>query len=235
MRLEQLWPRYAHQQERRVLRSLGEALEDVEDGRLGPLEIVDDHDGRLACDRGKVLTHRPRELARDVLRADLGKHVLHLPQPEHRRKPLPDRDRVGAVQLGRALVELRQRRVSIVVRGDARVLADDLHYGPIGDAGPVRKNSAAEHPRVSARRDPRQQLAHETRFPDPSVPDEREEMSTALRAYALERLKQQSQFALPPDELRAHCGKAPRLRRDRSSRTHGAKCTDRLRLALGCD
>ena len=49
--VEQLRPRHAQQHDRGLARDVGHVLDQVEEGRLGPLEVVQDHDERAVAAR----------------------------------------------------------------------------------------------------------------------------------------------------------------------------------------
>ena len=64
-RVEQLGPRHGHEQDRRVARPVGNVLDEIEQRRLGPVEVVEDDDERLLAARApRAGDAQPRSLPR---------------------------------------------------------------------------------------------------------------------------------------------------------------------------
>ena len=235
MELQELGAGDADEEQRRFLRTFRETFDDVEDRRLGPLEIVHDDDCRSAGDSGEVLPGAPSDLPSELRRDHLGQCLLRGPQAEHRRKPRADRHRAGTVRAEERAgprLKLRDRLFPIVLAGDTRVLAHDLHERPIGDAGAIREAPATENVRAVGARDPREGLAHQTRLADPGIADDGEEVRPPLVAHPLERFEQHPELTLPADELRAHRGQTAGLLRDEAARPDRPECLDRIGLSL---
>jgi len=63
--VEQLRPRDAQEQDRRVTREIGDVLDQLEERRLAPMDVVEhDHERRRERDRLQQLAKRPRRLGR---------------------------------------------------------------------------------------------------------------------------------------------------------------------------
>src|SRR6478735_12333248 len=52
--LRQLRPRRAHDEQRNVRRQRRDVLEQIEQGRLGPMDVIDHYDKRTAGQRGRL-------------------------------------------------------------------------------------------------------------------------------------------------------------------------------------
>jgi hypothetical protein len=120
--VEQLGPREAQQHERRVAREVGDVLDEREQRRLGPLEVVEDHEQRLRA-RGvlegaaggpeRLLARRLRQHGVGVCtRGD--EQLVHRPQGVALRPAATDRDR--GVDALRELV--RQARLADTRRAE---------------------------------------------------------------------------------------------------------------------
>ena len=61
--VEQLGAGHDQQQQRRVARPVGHVLDEIDEGRLGPLQVIDEQDHRPAAGEGlEDLAHRPEGL-----------------------------------------------------------------------------------------------------------------------------------------------------------------------------
>jgi hypothetical protein len=121
-RVEQVRPCEAEQQHRRVVRPAGEVLQQVEQRRLRPVDVFDEHDERTL----------PREL---------------LEQPAHRPEGLTSGRRVRADRTEHA----RRDELCVVGVAEALAHAllapehaDHLHERPEGDAFPVCEAAAGQ-------------------------------------------------------------------------------------------
>ena len=233
--LQELGPGDAEKEQRRILGALGETLDDLEDRRLGPLEIVDDDHGGRPRDGGQVLSGAPADLPAELRRHDFGHRVLRPHQAEHRREAGANGRSLGTEHRTDARVELPKRAIAIVRGGDARVLSHDLHERPIGDPGAVGQAAAAQYVCAVRTGDAGERLSDEPRLADARVAHDREDVSPAVVADALERFKEHPQLALPADELRAHRRQAAGLLGDRAAGPLRAERSDRVGLALGDD
>ena len=140
--VEQLRPREAEDQQRRVLDALGEVLDQLEQRLLGPVDVLEDEDERLRVgELGGPLARRPG----DLLLAALG-----LDRLEHADG---EREQVGDRVVAALGAQLRDRLLDrVVVRDPGRDL-DHLGERPVGDALAVGKRAAGEDARaLDARR-----------------------------------------------------------------------------------
>jgi len=134
--LEQIRAGGAKQEERRSGRRGGDVLNQVEEGVLRPVDVLEDDDERL-----------PRRLDFE----ELARTPEHLVQ---REVGLGQTDRGGdsgddVLAAGpRELRELGANVLRRVLIADSPGLADDLHERPEGDATAVGKTAAANHPCV---------------------------------------------------------------------------------------
>ena len=148
-RLHQLGSRQEEQHDRYAANPVGEVLEQVEERRRRPLDVVEDHEERPSLgERLEELPNRPKRLV--DARGCRGK-------PEEAAEPVADERRVGRtleekVQLSSGLA----RRIGIA---DARGTLQQLRDRPEGDPLPVRQAAPADDGRALA--DRRDQLAGE--------------------------------------------------------------------------
>ena len=143
-------------------------LDEIEQGRLGPVDVLEEEDERLHVgDPLHDLACRPR----DLLRAALAVERLHEPcgEPEH----------VGDGLLGAALAELLERFLERVVVGDAGRRLDHLAERPVGDALAVRQRAAHEDARAL---DAVEELASEPALPHTGLAVDREQVRAAVPA-----------------------------------------------------
>ena len=179
-RLEQLAPSQAHKQDRSA-GPLAEVLDEVEERRLGPMDVVENDDQRpLAGDDLQQAAYRPEGFA-------CGGRSLGDPD-DFRDAP---RDLLGVV----LAAELRAKRGQRYVRHG---LAHDLGDRQIGRAGAVRHAAADEHGCFFA--DRHDELARETRLADPRLAHDRDDRARLLLPRALERIAQLPQLSLASDE-----------------------------------
>jgi len=167
--LEHRGPRGADHQDRGVGCRLEHVLEQVEQGLLGPLDVLDaHHEGTLA--RGDL-----EQAARGPER--LFHRELPVAEPHHRGQALCD----ATVACG-LRKELLRRGFGTVRLVDPGELPCDLDERPEGDAAPVGKASTGHEPRVGAPLD----LGDQPRLADSRLREERHEPRPALAHDQLE-------------------------------------------------
>ncbi len=197
--LQQLGPGQAQQQDRRLPGPVGDMLDQVQQGRLGPVHVIEPDDQRtLLGERGQKRADRPEAL----LRTDLGSaQADQRRQPVHHGGGVAD-DVVDPVQqlaqaapaLGRALV-----------RGHAGRLADHLHQRPVGDALAVGQAASGEHRRP--RRHRLTELPDHPGFSDAGGTEQGEQVAGAFLDHLFEDVAQATAFPVPADH---RCGEAVR-------------------------
>ena len=115
MAVEELGPRRAEQQDRRVARLLGQVLDERQERRLGPLQVVeDDHERAALRDPLEELAHRP------------GGHLAGAGAAAAETERVEDQlaDQVGLVLAGQELGDRSARRL----RGGRLLAAQDLAH-----------------------------------------------------------------------------------------------------------
>ena len=116
--LEQLGPRHAEEQDRRVAAQVGDVLHQVEEPLLAPVQVVEHADERpLSRDLLEQLAERPGDLVGRGRRIRLAE--------EHSEWPADG-----------------------VVLGDGAELLDDLDHGAVRDPLAVRETAPVQHERV---------------------------------------------------------------------------------------
>ena len=193
--VEQLGSGEAEDQDRRP-HPVGDVLDEVEQWRLGPVDVLEEEDERLDVgDPLHDLACRPR----DLLRAALAFERLHQPccEPENVRHGL----------LGAALAELLERLLERIVVGDARGGLDHLAERPVGDALAVRQRAPHEHARSL---DAVEELAREPALSHAGLAVDREEVRAAVPQAAVERVREELELRLSSDERRARAERTNR-------------------------
>jgi hypothetical protein len=180
---------HAQQQQRRV-NVLGHVLEDIEQDRVGPLEVVDDQHQRLAAAQGL------QEALQGPGRA-LGQ-VGVLAEAEQLGDPLGDE--VALVDIGEQLGQPAPRLLRRVVGGDPGRLPDDLDHRPQGDAVPEGRAAAAQDVGLVA--EAADELVDQARLPDPGRAEDADQVAGPLGGRPFEQLPQQRLLAAPPDHGR---------------------------------
>ena len=166
--LEKLGAGEAEEEDRRVPRPIGDMVDEIEERRLGPMEILEDDDQwTLARERLEQLPHRPEGLLR---------------RPSCRgptdRGVDPRGDRVGLA----VVAEERDERQGRIVCCE---VLDDLAERPERDALAVRKASSGDDPGASCEH--RAQLRRESRLPNPRRSEDREEVIRLVLDRPVER------------------------------------------------
>ena len=179
--LEKLRARHAEEQERGVARPVGEVLDQVEEGRLGPVDVVEHHG------------HRP--VAREVLEelADAPERLLGRDGLAPREEAGDQRhDPVGIVGAGRDPRELRAGDADVVGSLHAGRLLHHLGQRVERDALPVGQAPAPEEDRRGRR--PDEELLDQARLPDAGGPEEREQVRGALGHHPLQGALEHLEF-----------------------------------------
>ena len=212
MPIEQVGSRKANDQHRRVLRPPAEILDQVDEGRLGPLKVVEADDQRLLARQVlEQAAHRPHRV--------LGRS-RHLPEADRPRQTRRDPPRFRFVLhqlLDRLLRELACRA------------ADEVSERPVRDALPVRQAAAEKHTGLCAR--VRQQLVHQARLPDPGRAEHRHEFARVVANRFLEDLPQPDELILAADHRRIQPTRVGRRSGDnceQSPRVHGLRAALQL-------
>ena len=182
-RVEELWPRHAREQQRRLDDPVGEVLDEIEHRGLCPLHVVDhERDWLPASEPFEESADRPQRL--------LARFTAL--QPEELRELAADA--LGVLVVGDGFDDLREGLVRGLHAVQAGGLLDGLDHWPEGDAVAVRQASSAErrHPFRQALGEGREQ----TRLPDAADPEDREQLARAVRDRPIERIAEQSELAL---------------------------------------
>ena len=147
-RAAQLGPRRAHE-EQRPLRSVGELLEQVEQRRVGPVDVVDHDDERLALGEHRE-QRAPRAVQLDAERRRLEPRELLVAGVEADRERERGGRRSGEIgqQLRGERLDPRDRDLGRVVVGDAGDALQDLGERPVGDALAVGEAAPDQDPRA---------------------------------------------------------------------------------------
>ena len=189
--VEELGPRQAEQQDRRVARELGEVFDEAEERRLRPLQIVeDDHERAAPCQRLEELANGPR---RRFARTGAG-----AAETERLEDQLGDQARLLL-----AVEELCDRGARRLRAGGslaAQDLPHDLGQRPVRDALPVRQAVPVQDGRLCA--ELAGELLHEARLADPGRPQQRQEMAGAVVHDAREDVPERIELVLATDQRR---------------------------------
>ena len=187
--LEQLGPRDAEDQHRGLARPIREVLDQVEERRFRPVDVVEHEDDRaLASEMLEQLADRPERVLR-------GAELSPAEQAgDLARDPIP----IGCA--GEDRVELGPRRRRWVALGDPRSLMHHVREWEEGDPFAVREASSAEEGRLASR--PRLELVDEARLPDACRPHQREEVGGSFGHGALERVLEEGELLRSADHRR---------------------------------
>jgi hypothetical protein len=207
----ELRPREREHEERMGMRPLEQVLDEVEQGRVGPLQVLEDEHDRAPL--GEALEEEPpgRE---EVL--PVGRRVLREPEQmgEARLEPRA---------LARVLDSLLEHRAELgdcflrrVLLGDQRPHSHHLCQRPVGDAVAVRETAAAVPEHLV--QDPVEvllELPREARLADAGDADDRDEVRLTLLRRAVEVFLDQAQLACPAHERRLELARRPSTPADR--------------------
>ena len=187
-RVEELGPGQA-EDEHRCAHAVRDVLDQVEERRLRPVDVLEEQDQRLhVCDAVHHLARGPG----DLLWAPLALEGFHQSgrQPEHVRDSL----------LGAALAQLFERLLERVVVRDAGRSLHHLGERPVRDAFAVGKRSTHEHARSLHAVE---ELSRQAALSDTGLAVDREQMRAAVAEAALERVLEELELVLPADERSA--------------------------------
>ena len=138
--VEQLGPREADDQERRVAHPLGDVLDQLEQRLLGPVDVLEDEHERLRVGQlSRPLAGGPGDLLLAALALDGLEHAGG------------EAEQVGDRLVRAALAELLDRDLERVVVGDARRVLDHLGERPVRDALAVGQRAPGEDRRALER------------------------------------------------------------------------------------
>ena len=190
--VEELRAGEAEDQQRRP-HPVGEVLDEVDQRLLGPVDVLEEEHERLDVrERLHHLSCGPRDLLRAALALERLQH------------PGGEAEHVGDGLLLAALPELREGLLERVVVGDPRGGLDHLRERPVRDAFAVGKAAAGEDARAL---EPVDELAREPALPHAGLAEDREEVSAAVSDRPRERVLEQLELRLAPDE---RCARAER-------------------------
>ena len=180
-RLEQVGPCRRQNQDRYLERS-GVCHEEVEQGRLRPVQVFDAEDERPLCrERRDEVAERPG----DVLRS-------------HRPAQSDERGDSGGDLLVDKSAHLRARVLGGVFVVDRSSLADDLGARPEGDSLPVREATPVQN--ASAGAQSQLDLGDKARLADPRLANDGQEPAATLGARLFERCFQPADLLFAADE-----------------------------------
>ena len=214
MAVEELGPRRAEQQDRRVARLLGQVLDERQERRLGPLQVVeDDHERAALRDPLEELAHRP------------GGHLAGAGAAAAETERVEDQlaDQVGLVLAGKELGDRSARRLRAGRFLAAQDLAHDLGQRPVRDALAVREAVAVQHRGFLA--EVVRELLDEARLADPGRPEHCQQPAGAMVHDARERAPEHAELLLAADERRIEA--AGTGRRALLGRGHIGPCLER--------
>ena len=162
--LEQVVPGRAEDQRRHDQVGRGQMLDEIEQGRLGGVDVVDDDDERTA-----IGEHLDQPLDGPER---LGERKRRIAEAGHRREPL------GDVLVADEAAQLGPGALGRIVVVDLGGRSDDLDQGPERDAPAIRQAAAAHDVGLLGHR--REELAGQPRLADAGVSDDRDGSQAAL-------------------------------------------------------
>ena len=182
--IEQLGPTSGQENDRRP--SIREdALEKIEEVRLGPVDVLDEDDrGRRGCELFDEGNGRRVQSLAGIERMKLWSNV----EPEREPEDLASLERHGHLLDGGALAQ-------------PEVLADDLPERPVRDAVAVGETTARSNDRGTLLlREHVPELVDETRLSHARLPDDRHEVRLGVCARTAVGGAQQIELAVTADE-----------------------------------
>ena len=184
-RLEQLGARKAHDEHRRVVDPVREVLDEVEKRILGPVDVLEAEHERLRLGEA----HRPLLRGpRDLLPAPPARDGV-----EHTGRETEEiGDRVARARLA----ELLECLLGGVVGRDPGCRLHHLRQRPVREAFAEGQRPPGEHGRPL---EAGEELAGETALPDAGLPEDRDELRTAVADGARERVLEQLELLLAAD------------------------------------
>ena len=187
--LEELWSRQAQQQDRSSSRPLGQLLDEVVEGLLAPVHIVEDDDQRHV---GGDRLEQAADGVEALVDSDLG-----VAEADQLPDSLSDERSVFVVQ------ELGEARFGVI--GSIRVvqvrqLLDHLEQWPERDAFAVRETPASHD--ESSSREVGEELVHEAGLADAGQTEDREQLTGAVPDRLLECVVKAPPLAFTTDHRR---------------------------------
>ena len=178
---QQRVPREADDEDRGVLHRLVQVLDQVEERRLRPVDVLEDEDDRALAGKGLEEPSRPpHELAHRELRI---------------REPHGGGDSVGDLAVASCrLGDFSTRDLGRILIGDRRGLADRLSEWPEGDAAAVGKAAAAKDECRAGHGG--RELADQARLADPGLAEDRDQPASTLGDGLVERRSEEALLAL---------------------------------------
>ncbi len=192
--VEQLGPSEADDQERRLTDAVGEVLDQLEQGLLGPVDVLEDEDRAAARRPARRPTRAPpRRSPAGCARSRRLEHA--------RREPEQVGDRVVAA----ACAQLLDRLLDGVVVRDAGGDLDHLSERPVRDALAVRQRAPGED---GGALDSLDELAREAALADAGLAVDREQVRALVPHDAREVVFEQLELVLATDERHRDRGHA---------------------------
>ena len=221
-RVEQLRPREGQEQNRKVVQACGQELDQVEERRVRPVDVLED-ERRSLVPRARLDedTHRLEETLA------IGHRRLRL-EPEQDRKV--SRDGLGLLLPDESFHERAQlsgRHLDVVAVEDAGELLNLRREGAARAALPIGQAAAADDP-AAAGRDALRELRREPRLADPGGAEHGDEVRVAFELHALPGRVEEADLPAAPDERR---GRQVSFARGRGRR-HGAPGFERYSFPL---
>jgi hypothetical protein len=201
--LQELPPRDTDNQQRDLPGLLDELLDQVEQQRIGLVQVLEDeHDRAVAREPGEHREHALTNLG-ELIPAVV---IAVVVQPE--RQPQPARRRldvVGVDPLGHGgsqlLLDVRRRGLAVV----AKLTVEHLGDRPELDVLLERTRASGQHLRALGQ--PGEELGHHPGLPDPRLPEQGDEVRTLARRGPVEHIVQQRQLARAGRRMRSGAGR----------------------------
>jgi hypothetical protein len=222
--LQQLRPRQRDHEQRVVARPLQEVLDEVQQARVRPLQVLEHQHGRIHV--GEALEEQ----------APGGEHLLPVTRVEVaeseqlRQARLDEAPVIGVRQvLVQRRPQLAERRLGRLVLGDPATHPHHVRQRPVGDPLPVGQTAAAvpEH-RLDDAVEVLVELPRQPRLADPGDPRHRDQVRLPLLGAGVVEILDLAQLAVAADERRLQ---ALRAERAAHPREHAQRPPER-RLAL---
>ena len=195
-RVQELRAGEADDEHRRVVDPVREMLDQVEQGLLGPVDVLEAEHERLRLGEARrPLVRGPGDLEAAAAARDVVEHAG--------REPEQVRHRVARARLPELLDRLLRR----VVVGDPRRRLHHLRERPVRDALPERRAPSREDARAL---EPREELLREPALADPGVAEDRHELRTPVANDTGEDVAEHVELLLAADVRRRDADRSPR-------------------------
>ena len=172
-------------------------LDQVEEGGLRPLEVVEhDHDRAALGEHLEQPSRGPEDL------------LLRLARPSRRGRPPPRARPRRAPPCGSPLSCAASASRTVLGRAAARLAGEVAHHlvqRPVGDPLAIRQAAAAQHGRLVPQRG--RQLVHEPRLPHTRRAQDRHEVAAATRHGRVERRLERAELLFAAHQRRAERGR----------------------------